>query len=383
MLAYHRVGVAFAVIEDGAVIRREALGERDLESHAPVLPTTVFPVASLSKPVLAAAVLQVAEVQAAVQGTSLAVILDTDIDSLLEGSPEGTLHVRHPAAPDVPITLRMLLSHVSGIRDRYVSAPHNVPVEAPRYRVGNLPGLLDAHRAYLQPDGPFFHPDNFVPEGPLQRAVYSSVAASIAAHFVTARSGVPFEQYCRQHIFDPLGMRNTAWRFADVPGLREGQLHLAMPYQFHEREGVEQNYLVSPPIWEQTFLPSASLKSTVDDYARFVIALSGGGPGVPALLEDATMREMIRVQYPTLDPLRGLIVSWAVRDGTRVIEHAGQNNGFRADMYFTAPQQVPPPEHDYGFVVLTNGDAILDGQALESKIGTAALRWARLRSRSR
>jgi CubicO group peptidase (beta-lactamase class C family) len=379
MRAHHRVGAALAMIEDGRVILRETLGEIDLDSHAPVTSSTVFPVASLSKPVLAAAVLQVAERTAERQGITLAAVLDADIDTYLEGTPEAALRIRHPAAPDTPITLRMLLSHVSGILDHYDPAPHDVPVEAPSYAFSALPGLLDAHRAYLHPDGPFFSPDSFVHEGPLIRSAYSSVASSMAAHFVSAQSGVPFDRYCRQYIFDRLGMSNTAWRLADLAALRAGRLRLAMPYVVRTRDGVEQSVPVTPAIWENTFFPSASLKSTVDDYARFVIALSGGGPGIPALLETATLREMVRVQYPALDPLRGLIVTRAERDGTRMIEHAGQNNGFRSDMYFTSPDEDPPPAHRYGFVILTNGDGDLDGSPLEPKIGTAALRWARRR----
>jgi hypothetical protein len=174
-------------------------------------------------------------------------------------------------------------------------------------------------------------------------------------------------------------MVNTAWRLADLAGLRAGRLQLAMPYTVWTIEGVEKTVPVRPPIWENTFLPSAALKSTVDDYARFVIALSGGGPGIPALLATATLREMVRIQYPALDPMRGLIVTRALRDGTRMIEHAGQNNGFRSDMYFSSPDEAPPPLHRYGFVMLTNGDGELDGSPLEPKIGTAALRWARRR----
>ena len=115
------------------------------------------------------------------------------------------------------------------------------------------------------PCGTYFHAQNFLPEAPGTQYLYSSVASSIAAVVVRAQINVSFEEWTRAHVFEPLGMNETAWRLSG-------------------------------------FYPAASLRSTAVDYAKLVGALTNDGTHAGGrLLAAATMTELRRVQNKPLD----------------------------------------------------------------------------------
>ena len=98
-------GLAAAVVKDGNIIWTGAYGWANIENKTPVTNETLFQVASVSKPVTAFAIMQLVE-----QGL---LTLDADINEVLP------FPVRNPRHPKVPITLKHLLTHTSGIRDNW------------------------------------------------------------------------------------------------------------------------------------------------------------------------------------------------------------------------------------------------------------------------
>lgn len=378
MKKHHREGLAAAVIKNGALVWSKGYGSADVAHGKAATPDkTVFLASSMSKVVMLVAVLQVLETLAAQRSVALASLLDADVDTLVKKDASDPLHVRTPSFPDVPITMRMLLTHTSSIQNDYDLVPHDYPVAAPGYAHDVVPDLRLVFQRYLVPAGQYYAPANFLSDKPGTKYEYSSVASSIAALIVDAQMGTTFDAWCKLHVFGPLGMKDTAWRLSDVAGLLDGSLSLALPYEWSGTA----NELVSPPVWENTFYPSASLRTTTVDYAKLVAALARDGayPG-GHLLSAATMAELRRVQDKELDSTQGLIVYFKKRANFWVLGHGGANAGFRSEASFMAPDEPLPdgsaPKDLFGSVVLTNGDYDADGKDMLSDVESEIFRRA-------
>src|SRR5690606_1293317 len=126
--------------------------------------------------------------------------------------------------------------------------------------------------------------------------IYSE-SATILGRVVEIVSGQAFDDYLEQHIFEPLGMVDTAFY---VPAGKVDRL--ARVYQISRDDGaltrvpdMEVPITTDPPLLEG----AAGLVSTVPDYLRFMQAFLNGGEldGRRVLSEDL-IAEMIRNQVP-------------------------------------------------------------------------------------
>lgn len=134
-------------------------------------PDTAFRLASISKLVTAACVLKLVE-----QGK---LSIDKDVNEYLP------YRLRHPAAPDMPISLRMLMNHTAGLRDG--QAYHEgLGQAAPADRV--LAG------------------DSYLDSLPGECWSYSNLGAGLVACVMEAALARSFEDIMKQHLFEPLGM---------------------------------------------------------------------------------------------------------------------------------------------------------------------------------
>lgn len=149
----HIPGLSAVVVKNGAIVWRGAYGFRDAAEKHPVTPDTLFELASVSKTVLAVAVFQLVE-----QGK---LALDGDVSAALP------FRVRNPNFPDQPITLRMLLGHVSGIVDNWpVIKAHSVE------NADATVSLRDWFRGYLTAGGAWYSKDaNFSRKPPQDQAL--------------------------------------------------------------------------------------------------------------------------------------------------------------------------------------------------------------------
>lgn len=137
----------------------------------PAGPQTVYRAASISKFASALCAMRLQE-----QGR---VSLDADVNGYLPFS------LRHPSAPDTPITLRMLLSHTAGLHD---GAAYNAGIAR-----GETLGVI-------------LTGDSFCAHGPGQGWEYSNLGAGIAGTVLEAATGTDFEQLMQETVFQPLGI---------------------------------------------------------------------------------------------------------------------------------------------------------------------------------
>ncbi|MBQ1589275.1 MAG: beta-lactamase family protein [Oscillospiraceae bacterium] len=170
---------AWLYAEKGEIVSKGVLGFRDPENTLPITEDTIFQLASVTK-----------------QFTAAAVML-TVRQGLLSLDDEITKYF--PEIPYPGVTVRHLLSHTSGIPDYFVDADWFFRIWKEEKRV---PGNDEILRFLRETKAkPYFAPG----EG----LEYSNTAYNLLALLVERRSGVPFEKFLQQNIFEPAGMRST------------------------------------------------------------------------------------------------------------------------------------------------------------------------------
>jgi CubicO group peptidase (beta-lactamase class C family) len=297
----------------------------DLERAVPNAPTTVFDAGSVAKQFTAAAVL----------------LLERDGKLSLD----DPVHKYVPELPDygVPITIRQMLHHTSGLREWNVLATI-AGIERGTFETG-YGQILDIQRRQRSL--------NFAPG---TRWSYSNSGYSLAAIIVSRVSGVPFADFTASRIFQPLGMKDTSWQ-QDVKRLVKNR---ALGYS--ERQGA---FAVDMPIVAVD--GSGGLWTTVDDLlkwnANFVRPVVGDAALIRELQRNATFGDGRTHEYAM-----GLVVD--TYRGVPEADHGGAFAGYRAYLSRYPDQQA-------SIAVLCNAagaNPTAHGKALAQVLLGAALR---------
>jgi CubicO group peptidase (beta-lactamase class C family) len=234
-------GLAVAFLKDGVVDWTGYYGFANIEEKRPVTSETLFQMASVSKTITGTAVMLLYQ-----RGL---ISLDDDVDTYLPFSLDA------PAFPDVPITFRHLLSHTAGLADG--------PVYEELYTIesggGDSPVSLEEFaNEYFRQGGRWYDPElNFTGVRPGEAHSYSNAAHGLVGYLVERVTGRPFNDFCRDEIFAPLGMDSTGWLLSDIDTSR-----LATPYI----------NLEPLPFYSFATYPDGTLRTTVTEYARFLFA---------------------------------------------------------------------------------------------------------------
>ncbi|MCP1715193.1 D-alanyl-D-alanine carboxypeptidase [Methanocalculus alkaliphilus] len=155
-------------------------------SISPVIPAETgmhFFIASVTKPFVSVAILQLAE-----EGK---LALDDPIDSYLP------VDIVKAIPKSDEITIRQLLDHTSGIADYDEISLILEAYENPGYIVSYEQGMWDSLHA-----GPLYDPE--------MGYTYSNVNYILLTLIIDRVSGTTYEEYIKEHILDPLGMKNTS-----------------------------------------------------------------------------------------------------------------------------------------------------------------------------
>lgn len=318
MTAHHIPGLAIAIVGRKGLIWSAGYGFADLDSRRPMKADTIFPIASISKTVIAVAMMKAKE-----EGR---LDLDRDINRYLP------FRVSNPRVPDRTITLRELATHVSGIRDYdpVYSGPDNY------HQGGDNPiALGDFLRSYLVPGGRFYAPaDNFAAGEP--EHAYSNVGAALAAYVVQCATSEPFDAYTVSRIFRPLGMKSTGWHFSEIDASRQATLY---------------RYVDGKPLaygrYALATWPDGGLRTTVIDLARYVqMTMNRGTLGTTRVLSAASVDAMLAPQSFNGKPLRPYDMDQALfwsryqLEGRTLYGHSGADPGVRTQMAFDADRGI-------------------------------------------
>ena len=264
-------GVVVAATTAHDTIYEGGFGERVRGSGVAMTPDTVGWIASMTKAVTAVAAMQLVE-QGKLDldrpaGTVVEHLGDVEV---LTGFDEAGQPVTRP--PARPVTLRHLLTHTAG----YSYEIWNQDVV--RYQEARgLPQIITCQNAAL--DTPLLF-------DPGDRWEYG-ISLDWVGKMVETVTGQTLGQYMKEHIFDPLGMHDTAFKITPSMDARLAKIHARTADDSLQPTDlvIEQNPEVE--------LGGAGLYSTVGDYAKFIrmILNKGSIDGTQVLLPE-TVAEM-------------------------------------------------------------------------------------------
>ena len=283
-----------AIMRNGELIFTRGYGFQDVEEQVPVDPArTLFRPGSTSKLFTWVAVMQQVE-----QGK---LDLDADVNEYLQ-----TFRIADTF--EQPVTLRHILTHTPGFED---GALGYLIIDDPEKA---LP-LREAMQKY--------QPKRVNPPG--VQTAYSNYATALAGLIVANVSGLEFNEYIRQNIFEPLGMLRSSF-VEPLPDDLAGD----MAVSYAAEAGA---YLEKPFEIITSFGPAGALSSTATDMVRFGQAVLNGGTldGV-RILKESSMAEMLKTQFTHDDRLMGMGLGFYAGDyeGFRVVGHGGDTRYFHS-----------------------------------------------------
>jgi CubicO group peptidase (beta-lactamase class C family) len=272
-------GAEAVVFKDGQEVYFGTFGYADREAQRPMSRDALIQIYSMSKPVTGVALMQLYE-----QGRFQ---LDDLLEKHLPEFANMKVYVGDDAkgAPIVenarrPITVRDITRHTAGFGGGGNSSLERLIKAAdPTNWENTLPEM--ARRLASLPLA--YHPG--------EKWLYSA-AVDVQAYLVQKLSGVPYEQYAREHVLGPLGMTETSFY---VEPARQGRR--AAEYQLSDtgvltRTPDEEAFRFSSAEWPLD--PGGfGWTSTIDDYSKFARMLLGEGEfGGVRILKPETVRLM-------------------------------------------------------------------------------------------
>lgn len=280
-------GVQIALAHDGKLAFVDSFGLADAAGHRPLGNDTVLHIASISKNILAAVVVRLAEQRR--------LSLDDDVTKYVASAPT------HGAR----ITVRQLLNHTSGLYS-FTSRPDAEANEQKVLSHQQVIGLFEDH------------PLDFTPGSSWR---YDNSAFYLAGMVVEAVTGRPYADYVRDDVFHSVGMTSSSLCGPhDVPGIASGHT-------------VVSGALATTAItWSLPFAAGA-VCATATDLTRWQSALESG--------RFISRRSLAMMRSPTVlaDGSR-IDYGLGTRIGTigrhAIFGHTGNGGGF-ATILMTAP----------------------------------------------
>jgi CubicO group peptidase (beta-lactamase class C family) len=231
--------LSLAVVIDNQLAFSKGYGLADLEKKIAARNDSVYRLASLTKSLTATAVMQLVE-----EGK---LDLDAPIQKYCPIFPEKQW----------PVTSRQLLTHLAGVRHNKWSETSSIQ---------HFANINDSVKVFKD-DALLFEPGT--------KYSYSTQGYVLLGCAIEGASGVPYLQYLADHVFKPAGMRQTTVDDSslNVPNRAVGYRTGLFGFSWLKwLRGVHE----APPHDTSIKVPAGGLLSTVDDMARFAIAVMSG-----------------------------------------------------------------------------------------------------------
>lgn len=265
-------GTVTQVWRRGALALNSVLGLADRERDVPLAEDSIFRIYSMSKPITSVAVMMLVE--------QCKIALDDPVSKYIPAWEKlgvyagGLLESFQTRAPARPMLVVDLLRHTSGLTYGFHQNT-NVDAAYRQLKVGGIAtdGTLDEMIDKLATLPLEFSPGD---------AWNYSVATDVLGYIVGKVSGMPFEVFLKERIFDPLGMVDTAFYVPEDKISRFCACYAvgALGSKVVASQGPElqDDPRTSPYLKPPTFISGGGgLVSTAADYMRFARMLLQGG----------------------------------------------------------------------------------------------------------
>lgn len=298
-------GCAVAVSLNGAVVFQKGYGLANMEYAIPVVPNTIFHIASESKQYVAFCML----------------LLEKEGKLSIDDDIRKHLDYMHDFGQK--ITIRHLIHHTSGLRDQWQLLANAGFQLDDVITQDHIVKLVSKQRAL-----------NF---NPGEEHMYCNTGYTLMAEIVKKVSGLTLRQYAEKNIFQPLGMKDTHFH-DNYTELVPGRAYSYSP----QSNGKFQHSVLS-----YSNVGATSLFTTVLDELKWLNNYETGAVGGKDLIEKM-------YQAGVLNDGRKLTYAFAVNmgkyKGWQQIGHGGGDAGFRT-------YACRFPEKGLGVVVFSNHGA--------------------------
>lgn len=327
------VGFGVAILRKNEVVYSKGFGFSNKESKTPYTTKTVQPIASISKTFLAVALMKAQELGK--------LNLDDDINTYLP------FKVFNPNFKNEKITIQQLANHTSSIiygdhyNDTYVFdkdiPPFYTDLEGDlkieikefvdRANVNEVMSLEDfIRKQYLKGDE-YYRADNFLNNRPGTKYKYSNMGANIAALIIEKATGVPYKEFVKREILEPLKMNNSDW-----PSKEFNPKNISSLYWY--------GYLM--PKGDLITYPDGNLMTNIEDFSTYFLTVIKGYLGESNLLSAKSYKKMLH--EPASETTKKAVF-WTV--DSEKIGHSGSDLGLLTHAYFFK-------ENGDGIVVFVN-----------------------------
>jgi CubicO group peptidase (beta-lactamase class C family) len=306
-------GLAVSVVKDGQVIYAEGFGLRDVKRGLKVTPHTLFPIGSSSKAFTAAGI--------AILVDDGKVAWDKPVRTYLPAFKLADEYASDHA------TLRDLLSHRTGVaRHDLMWMGGQFSREELFERLRYLEATQELRAAWQ----------------------YQNLMFMTAGYLAGKVSGTTWEDFTRQRIFEPLGMKETNFSVAETQKTAD----FSQPYM-EIKDKIEQ-----VPFRDIAAIgPAGSINSNVLDMANWVLLnLNKGKFGDKQIVSEASLGQVHSPQMVMPQPIQhdeilytSYAMGWMVEPyrGHLLLHHGGSVDGFFAMVAFL-------PRDNFGAVILSN-----------------------------
>jgi CubicO group peptidase (beta-lactamase class C family) len=282
-------GVVALVARNGKIVYHKAFGMADNTAGRKMKKDDIFRIASQSKAITSTAVMMLWE-----EGKFR---LDDPISKYIPEfkNPQVLASFRYqdtsfttvPARSE--ITIRHLLTHTSGLGYGVIDGDERMRMI---YKKAGITDLFTTDDISIEESVlklaslPLHH-------HPGEKYTYSE-GLDVLGYFIEKVSGMPFDQFLREHLFDPLGMNDTWFYLPDSKANRlvsvqtqENGEWVRYPVTFYDPE-----YPIKGA--KRFFSGGAGLSSTAKDYATFLqMFLNGGELNGTRILSRTTIQSMM------------------------------------------------------------------------------------------
>lgn len=325
----HIPGLAYGIVVDGKLVIAGNYGYTDIDKKIPVTSSSVFRIASMSKSFTAMAILKLRD-----EGK---LRLDDPAELYI---PE-LKGLKYPTADAPLITIRHLLTHGAGF-------PEDNPWGDRQLADSDkeLSELINKQISFSNPPGIAYE--------------YSNLGFAMLGRIITKVSGKQYQQYIKENIWIPLGMKSAEWEYANVPPAK-----LAHGYRWLNDKWNEEELLHDKA--DGSWGSMGGMLSSVEEFASYMaLHLSAWPPSdlnETGPVKRSSVREMhhpwrfngmnSRYRYPdgrtcALVTAYGYGLGWS-RDceGKVFIAHSGGLPGFGSQWRIM-------PDYGIGIVSLAN-----------------------------
>ncbi len=240
--ANHLPGISYGLVTEEGLLYQNNTGFTDLEKKIPVSSSSLFRIASMSKSFTCMAILKLRD-----EGK-----LNLD-DPAYRYIPE-LKNLKYPTADAPHITIRHLMTHGAGF-------PEDNPWGDRQLADSDqdLMELIGRQISFSNPPGISYE--------------YSNLGFALQGKIISEVSGMPYQQYIKKNILEPLGMPTATYEFSEADPQR-----LALGYRWLNNRWNKEALL--PDATDGSWGAMGALICSMDEFARYMaFHLSAWPPG--------------------------------------------------------------------------------------------------------